>query len=221
MQDIETDNTNTNNSNNSTNSRPKRARTIITYTEDDEAKDSSSSDDDDDDEDFDEHEARRTYRRKIKNRKKEDERRKQEEQEMDVVELEKLRKERLDKLLAKTEAYMKTLTRRVRKNFKQNDTENNSNSDNNKKKKTKSAQLSTNEVRDFLAGDGGKTKAIEQTKSLIGGTLKDYQQIGLRWMVTLNQMRLNGILADEMGFVYIYFVCWREYKYVTYSLKIG
>ncbi|KAL4852636.1 Protein PHOTOPERIOD-INDEPENDENT EARLY FLOWERING 1 [Chlorella vulgaris] len=40
-----------------------------------------------------------------------------------------------------------------------------------------------------------------QTKSpfLIKGTLREYQQIGLDWLVTLYHKRLNGILADEMG----------------------
>eukprot|EP01084_Bolivina_argentea_P276725 472237_1 len=174
---------------NTSNAKPKRVRnrTRIVYKEDDddEGKE-SSSEDDDDDEDYDESEARRTYRRKVKNRKKEDERRKLEEDNMDEAELERLRQERLNKLLNKTEAYMKTLTRRVRKNANTNNSK-------------KASALSTKDVKQFLEGDGAKTKAIEQTKSLIGGTLKDYQQIGLRWMVTLNQMRLNGILADEMG----------------------
>jgi len=149
-------------------------------------------DDDDDDEDFDEEEARKSHRRKVRTRRKEDERRKLEEESMDEAELEKLRKQRLDKLLSKTESYMKTLTRRVRKNFKQNTTTGDDGDGG-----SGDAQLSTNDVRDFLCGDN--SKSIEQTASLIGGTLKDYQQVGLRWMVTLNQMRLNGILADEMG----------------------
>jgi len=172
-------------------SRSKRARKprpTVTYIDDDgeEDKDDSSSDDDDDDEDFDENEARRTYRRKVRSKQKEDERRKQEEAAMDAEELEKLRKQRLDKLLTKTKAYMNTLTRRVRKNFNDGGQQN-------------GEQLSTNEVREFLSGENDKTAAIEQTKSLSFGTLKDYQRVGLRWMVTLNRMRLNGILADEMG----------------------
>ncbi|KAL4459188.1 hypothetical protein ABPG75_014053 [Micractinium tetrahymenae] len=40
-----------------------------------------------------------------------------------------------------------------------------------------------------------------QTKTpfLIKGVLREYQQIGLDWLVTLYHKRLNGILADEMG----------------------
>ena len=39
----------------------------------------------------------------------------------------------------------------------------------------------------------------EQPKMLRGGTLKEYQMAGLRWLVSLHNNRLNGILADEMG----------------------
>lgn len=35
--------------------------------------------------------------------------------------------------------------------------------------------------------------------SLLQGTLREYQHIGLDWMVTMYEKRLNGILADEMG----------------------
>lgn len=34
---------------------------------------------------------------------------------------------------------------------------------------------------------------------LRGGTLREYQYIGLDWLVTMYEKRLNGILADEMG----------------------
>jgi len=174
--------------------RSRRARSTVTYIEDDDAESSSSEDDDDgDDEDFTEADAKRSYKRKIRSKAKEDARRKLEEATMDADELERIRKERLEKLLKKTASFMTTLTRRVRKNFKDSDdaTE--------QMNSTKSAQLSTSDVREFLAGDNDKSAAIEQTQSLVGGTLKDYQRVGLRWMVTLNRMRLNGILADEMG----------------------
>lgn len=39
----------------------------------------------------------------------------------------------------------------------------------------------------------------EQPALLTGGTLKDYQLDGLRWLITLYENGLNGILADEMG----------------------
>lgn len=40
---------------------------------------------------------------------------------------------------------------------------------------------------------------IEQPSTLIGGSLKSYQILGLKWMVSLYNNNLNGILADEMG----------------------
>jgi SWI/SNF-related matrix-associated actin-dependent regulator of chromatin subfamily A protein 2/4 len=39
----------------------------------------------------------------------------------------------------------------------------------------------------------------EQSKMLVGGTLKPYQLQGLEWLVSLYNNNLNGILADEMG----------------------
>ena len=39
----------------------------------------------------------------------------------------------------------------------------------------------------------------EQPPLLEGGTLKGYQMVGLQWMVSLYNNKLNGILADEMG----------------------
>ena len=39
----------------------------------------------------------------------------------------------------------------------------------------------------------------EQSPSLVGGKLKEYQVKGLEWMVSLYNNQLNGILADEMG----------------------
>ena len=34
---------------------------------------------------------------------------------------------------------------------------------------------------------------------LLRGTLREYQHIGLDWLVAMDEKRLNGILADEMG----------------------
>lgn len=39
----------------------------------------------------------------------------------------------------------------------------------------------------------------EQPKLLEGGILKSYQLIGLQWLVSLYNNKLNGVLADEMG----------------------
>lgn len=34
---------------------------------------------------------------------------------------------------------------------------------------------------------------------MLHGTLREYQHIGLDWLVTMYEKKLNGILADEMG----------------------
>jgi E1A-binding protein p400 len=43
------------------------------------------------------------------------------------------------------------------------------------------------------------TTRVTEPPFLLKGQLREYQQIGLDWLVTLYHKRLNGILADEMG----------------------
>uniref|UniRef100_A0A8C3AZY2 Snf2-related CREBBP activator protein n=1 Tax=Cyclopterus lumpus TaxID=8103 RepID=A0A8C3AZY2_CYCLU len=49
----------------------------------------------------------------------------------------------------------------------------------------------------------GYTLATAKVKTpipfLLHGTLREYQHIGLDWLVTMYEKKLNGILADEMG----------------------
>ncbi|CAN8286181.1 unnamed protein product [Cochlearia groenlandica] len=40
---------------------------------------------------------------------------------------------------------------------------------------------------------------VKQPSMLQAGTLRDYQLVGLQWMLSLYNNKLNGILADEMG----------------------
>nr|GEW43845.1 ATP-dependent helicase BRM [Tanacetum cinerariifolium] len=42
-------------------------------------------------------------------------------------------------------------------------------------------------------------RVIRQPSLLRKGTLRDYQLVGLQWMLSLYNNKLNGILADEMG----------------------
>ncbi|OVA13986.1 SNF2-related [Macleaya cordata] len=42
-------------------------------------------------------------------------------------------------------------------------------------------------------------KVFRQPSMLRAGTLRDYQLVGLQWMLSLYNNKLNGILADEMG----------------------
>lgn len=39
----------------------------------------------------------------------------------------------------------------------------------------------------------------QQPRMLRAGKLREYQLVGLQWMISLYNNRLNGILADEMG----------------------
>ena len=43
------------------------------------------------------------------------------------------------------------------------------------------------------------TECVLQPKLLSGGTLREYQLDGLRWLKVLFENGVNGILADEMG----------------------
>ena len=38
-----------------------------------------------------------------------------------------------------------------------------------------------------------------KTPFLLRGKLREYQHVGLDWLVAMEKKRLNGILADEMG----------------------
>ncbi|KAK4794121.1 hypothetical protein SAY86_012115 [Trapa natans] len=42
-------------------------------------------------------------------------------------------------------------------------------------------------------------RVVKQPSMLRAGTLRDYQLVGLQWMLSLYNNKLNGILADEMG----------------------
>ncbi|KAK1260762.1 ATP-dependent helicase BRM [Acorus gramineus] len=42
-------------------------------------------------------------------------------------------------------------------------------------------------------------RILRQPSMLRAGTLRDYQLVGLQWMLSLYNNKLNGILADEMG----------------------
>lgn len=44
-----------------------------------------------------------------------------------------------------------------------------------------------------------KSRVVAQPAMLKLGKLREYQLVGLQWMVSLYKNRLNGILADEMG----------------------
>ena len=45
----------------------------------------------------------------------------------------------------------------------------------------------------------GENDVETEIPPLLRGKLRDYQHIGLNWLVSLDEKNLNGILADEMG----------------------
>lgn len=45
----------------------------------------------------------------------------------------------------------------------------------------------------------GVESSALQVPFLLKGNLREYQHIGLDWLMTIYTRRLNGILADEMG----------------------
>ncbi|XP_067214834.1 lymphoid-specific helicase-like isoform X2 [Linepithema humile] len=64
--------------------------------------------------------------------------------------------------------------------------------------------LSTEEIEVKLAEDSDTEANVPADNAAITpkyfcGDLRDYQQIGLKWLKTLYENALNGILADEMG----------------------
>ena len=62
-----------------------------------------------------------------------------------------------------------------------------------------------------------KTEEVRQPSILVGGDLKEYQLMGLQWMISLYNNKLNGILADEMGLVSCSFLCffWIHQAFVS------
>jgi SWI/SNF-related matrix-associated actin-dependent regulator of chromatin subfamily A protein 2/4 len=54
--------------------------------------------------------------------------------------------------------------------------------------------------RSYYAAAHTEQEAItQQPRMLTAGKLREYQLVGLQWMISLYNNRLNGILADEMG----------------------
>lgn len=43
------------------------------------------------------------------------------------------------------------------------------------------------------------THLQKQPSILAGGSLKQYQMVGLNWLISLYESGINGILADDMG----------------------
>jgi len=66
---------------------------------------------------------------------------------------------------------------------------------------TEEAAAAASSITDTAAGAASNPNhgTISSSRYLRGRTLRDYQQGGLEWLLSLHSQGLNGILADEMG----------------------
>jgi hypothetical protein len=64
----------------------------------------------------------------------------------------------------------------------------------------------------------------KQPEMLVGGELKQYQLVGVQWLVSLYNNNLNGILADEMGlgviFDYLFFPPFFYFFFFVFSTSL-
>jgi len=78
-----------------------------------------------------------------------------------------------------------------------------SNEENKKEEASDDEMLNSKSKQAMDLHPTGYTLATTQVKTtiphLLRGTLREYQHVGLNWLVTLYNEKLNGILADEMG----------------------
>ena len=120
----------------------------------------------------------------------------------------KARKERIMQVIEETDSFLKELAckvldikRRMNPNFEigEDVTEWLSKKDEDYDM-AKSTLMNDNYTRFYYNLTHTNTEDITVQPSLLeGGLLKKYQQVGLSWMVSLYNNKLNGILADEMG----------------------
>lgn len=69
-----------------------------------------------------------------------------------------------------------------------------------KKKKTAANELQSALAKDAKVRAGGEKVIFAQPENLADGcTLKDYQLEGVRWLASLFENGVSGILADEVG----------------------
>ena len=57
----------------------------------------------------------------------------------------------------------------------------------------------SNSTEELVETEEGLTQLTEQPSVLSGGYLKPHQLEGLNWLITLSELKINGILSDEMG----------------------
>lgn len=105
-------------------------------------------------------------------------------------------------LIKKAEQLASFLITRHRRSEKDGGMENDSsNVDQKKRRRARSKSIDESHLMEDGMDEGEEEcdRLTVQPSNLKGGQLKDYQLIGLNWMISLHDIGINGILADEMG----------------------
>jgi len=127
-----------------------------------------------------------------------------------IVEIQKAKDQRIVQILRETDTFLKEIGSKIVKMKKGNDENANIEDENaewlRKDEEGKefdvknSTLLSDNYKKYYYSLTHSNVEEVKEQPSLLdGGTLKSYQLIGLQWLVSLYNNKLNGILADEMG----------------------
>lgn len=103
---------------------------------------------------------------------------------------------RLEFLLKKTERFAEFLKEAQTKKSKKKKKKQKENSKEPKRRSRNYDEDEFDENEDYE-----RVHQFSESPSYICGTMRDYQIIGLNWMIRLYENGLNGILADEMGLV--------------------
>jgi ATP-dependent helicase STH1/SNF2 len=137
--------------------------------------------------------------------------------------LEETKNERLNELLNQTNEYLRKISALVQKTKESHGLEDDEElvlfpeivgAGNSADEKTKSTASATDSAESkpsgapeakpntntyYTSAHSIQEQIGEQPELLEGGELKPYQMVGLQWLVSLYNNKLNGILADEMG----------------------
>lgn len=125
--------------------------------------------------------------------------------------LEKTKNERLQQLLSQTNEYLDKISALVKKEKetrqddeneegqKGGETSEEGDSERKEKKDSNGSTSVTTGNTYYTSAHTIQETITTQPDLLEGGELKPYQLVGLQWLVSLYNNKLNGILADEMG----------------------
>eukprot|EP01139_Manchomonas_bermudensis_P015775 Amastigsp_a510994_13.p1 type:complete len:724 gc:universal Amastigsp_a510994_13:125-2296(+) len=123
-------------------------------------------------------------------------------------EVQRTKFQRLTLLIQKTELYAAFLVENMREALVAQSPESSPAKGARKRTASKSGAAASKRSKalDGAAADASNAAALPAQRAtavdvslLTGGTLRDYQEAGVLWMISLYENGLNGILADEMG----------------------